>query len=173
MSIYCCGRYHLAQEKRLLPDNETYENRFLEIIICPFCNKKKALLSQRRIKDGKLIEKTPKRGQVEKFIKKWSSEEWEDELKKVKAGTFNNMNWLYSIGMINKKPSNKIFDFNGEEKGEIDSPCEVLINTNAYGKLNPVIVDWREGMTLPSCYFFWHKKYRREKPRFKSNGNYP
>jgi len=134
LSIFCCGYYHQAQEKRNLQDNEKFENRFIEIITCPNCLKKKALLSQRRIKDGKLIEKTSKKGQADKYIQKWSKEPWEDGLKTPKNGTYNNMNWFYAIGLLNKKPDNKIRDFNNIERDIFNSATKIY-NLHAIEKV--------------------------------------
>ena len=131
MSIFCCGTYHEASEKRVLQDTEKFENRYIEVVICPKCGKKKALLSQRRIVDGKLIERYSKKGQADKFIKKWSSSGYEDGLKQPKNGTYNDMNWLYSIGMVNKQPSFKILDFNEVERDRFKPEVKIFrMNTN-------------------------------------------
>lgn len=123
MTIYCCGFYHPAEKKLHLQDNEIYENRFIEIITCPKCLKQKAVLSQRRIKDGKLIEKRSKRGRVDAFIKKWTKEAWEDMLKPPKNGSFSDMYWLYLCGA-----DNQIRDFNETVRESVENDCKVSFN---------------------------------------------
>ena len=120
--IYCCGEYHIAEEKISLQDNEKFEERYIEVITCPKCLKKKALYSARRILDGKLIEKISKKGKVDSFIKKWKKEPWEDALKPPKMGTFNNMFWLY----INGKNDSIVRDFNEEVRFEFNSECKKI-----------------------------------------------
>ena len=70
MSIFCCGRYNQSTEKIFLYSNDTYKNRYIEIVVCTNCQKKKAILHQERISDGKVIETKPKKGKVNSFIEK-------------------------------------------------------------------------------------------------------
>ena len=114
---FCCGEYLFADSIRHLFDNNIYESRKIEIFTCPKCGKKKAVLTQWRIKDGKLIIKHSKKGKIESFIKKYSKEPWQDGMKPPKIGTMANMGWVYLSGS-----DEAIKDFNDVKK-EIDNIC--------------------------------------------------
>lgn len=96
--MLCCGDYLFPDSIRKLFDNNIYENRKIEIFTCPKCGKKKAVLTQWRIKDGKFFVKTSKKGKIESFINKYSKEPWEDGMKAPKIGTMANMGWVYLNG---------------------------------------------------------------------------
>ncbi len=125
--IFCCGCYHTASEKRILFDNEKFENRIIEILEqCPKCGRKKAVFSQRRIVDGKLITKVAPKGKIKQFIEKYSKEPWEDALKPPKQGTMSDMNWFYLYG-----PDEVKKDFNEiTQTDNIKTPVKYyLVNT--------------------------------------------
>lgn len=117
MSIFCCGRYNQSTEKIFLYSNDTYKNRYIEIVVCTNCQKKKAILHQERISDGKVIETKPKKGKVNSFIEKWSKQ----ADKTVKTGSKNNVSWLYSKGGREKWAR----DFNGIKKFRVDSEVKI------------------------------------------------
>ena len=120
--IYCCGEEHWADSIRLLFDNNIYENRKIEILnCCPKCGKKKAVLTQWRIKDGKLVKITSKKGNIDSFIKKYAKEPWEEGLKTPKVGTMSNMGWVYLDGSEEVAK-----DFNDVEKEDVSTPVKIL-----------------------------------------------
>lgn len=121
--ILCCGDYLFPDSIRKLFDNNIYEDRKIEFFTCPKCGKKKAVLTQWRIKDGKLVVKTSKKGKIESFIKKYAKEPWEDGMRAPKIGTMANMGWVYLCG-----PDNVSKDFNDVEKENVSTPVK-------YGKI--------------------------------------
>ena len=127
--IYCCGIYHQPNlsnnfdRKIKLFDNDKYENRFLEIIRCPKCNKVKALVTQWEIKSGKLKELKPKKGKLEQFIKYYEHEPYEEiKLKSPETGAFSNMYWYYIDGFID----NIIRDLNDTKIESFNSELKIL-----------------------------------------------
>lgn len=121
MSIFCCGRYNLSDERLKLPINDKYKERILEICICPVCNKTKAILTQKRINDNCIVENRPKKGKTNDFIKRYKAEALGDLNKMICAKGKYNHNWVYADG------KNKIAkDFNGHKKFSIKSNMDIL-----------------------------------------------
>ncbi len=121
MAIYCCGRYNLSNERLELPINDKYKDRILEICTCPVCNKVKAILTQTRIIDNKIVEWRPKKGKTTNFINKYRAEALRDLNKAIYPKGKYNHNWIYADG---KKNIAK--DFNEHKKFSIKSEIDIL-----------------------------------------------